>query len=256
MKPPPTMLRRSLPALLVTMCWLVAATLPAGAADMPLAKPRVLIVTGGHDFERTPFFQVFKDNPDITFRSVEHTNAHALLTPQAAVAYDVVVLYDMWQAITPEAKANFTNLLAAGKGVVATHHCLAGYQNWDDYRRIIGGRYYLQDTTVDGKVWKGSTYKHDQKLKVKVADPKHPVTRGVSDFEIEDETYGGFEVLPDSKPLLTTDHPENTSTICWWRNYGPARVVYLQLGHDHKAFENPNYRRLLANAIRWADGKD
>jgi len=229
---------------------------PAPAADLPLAKTRVLIVTGGHDFEKDPFFQVFKDNTNLTFRAVEHTNAHALLTPAAAVSYDVIVLYDMWQPITAEARSNFIAVLQAGKGLVATHHCLAGYQDWDEYRRIIGGRYYLKDTVVDGRPWKGSTYAHDQKLKVKIADPKHPVTRGVGDFEITDETYGGFEVLADSKPLLTTDHPSNTATLAWWRNYGPARVVYLQLGHDHQAFENPNYRRLLANAIRWAGGKD
>lgn len=247
-----------IPALsFLTAAFLLAAMVfPGHAADIPLAKTRVLVVTGGHGFEREPFFQVFKDNPDITFRAVEHTNAHSLLTPEAAVSYDVVVLYDMWQPITPAAKTNFLNVLRAGKGLVATHHCLAGYQNWDEYRRIIGGRYYLQDTTVEGKLWKGSTYQHDQKMSVKVAEPSHPVTRGVSDFEIEDETYGGFEVLPDSHPLLTTDHPGNTATICWWRNYGPARVTYLQLGHDHKAFENPNYRKLLANAIRWAGGRD
>jgi type 1 glutamine amidotransferase len=27
--------------------------------------------------------------------------------------------------------------------------------------------------------------------------------------------------------------------------------VYLQLGHDHWAYENPNYRELVARAIRW-----
>ena len=30
-----------------------------------------------------------------------------------------------------------------------------------------------------------------------------------------------------------------------------SRVVYLQLSHDHKAYENPNYQKLVAQAIRW-----
>lgn len=234
---------------------LAGLTTPATEA-LPPAKPRVLIVTGGHGFDEPAFFQVFKDNPGITWRHVQHTNAHAELTPEAAASYDVILLYDMWQPITAEARSNFAAVLQAGKGVVATHHCLAGYQDWPEYRRIIGGRYYLKDTMVDGDLKRASNYKHDQKLRIKVVDPRHPVTRGVEDFEIEDETYGNFEVLPDSRPLLTTDHPGNTPTVAWWRNYGPSRVVYLQFGHDRKAFENPNYRRLLANAIQWAGGSD
>jgi hypothetical protein len=43
-------------------------------------KTRVLVVTGGHDFEREPFMKVFADNPDITCKAAEHPKAHALLT--------------------------------------------------------------------------------------------------------------------------------------------------------------------------------
>jgi type 1 glutamine amidotransferase len=28
-------------------------------------------------------------------------------------------------------------------------------------------------------------------------------------------------------------------------------VVYLILGHDHFAYENPNFRELVARSIRW-----
>jgi hypothetical protein len=84
-----------------------------------------------------------------------------------------------------------------------------------------------------------------------VADPNHPVTRGLSDFTILDETYGGFEVKPGSHILLTTEEPTSTRNIAWVKEYGRSRVVYIQLGHDHHAYENPNFRKLLAQAIRW-----
>lgn len=77
----------------------------------------------------------------------------------------------------------------------------------------------------------------------------------MSAFEILDEVYGGYEVLPDSKALLTTDHPANVRTPAWWRTYGASRVVYLQLGHDRQACENPSFRRLLANTIGWVAGR-
>src|SRR5215471_15545528 len=66
------------------------------------AKIRVLVVTGGHAFETNEFFKIFKDNPEITFQAVEHPNAQALLRPEAAKQYDVLVLYDLWQPITDE----------------------------------------------------------------------------------------------------------------------------------------------------------
>lgn len=251
--------RKSSPLLVpvLLLAAVITFTVAAGPAARGRAQAttRVLVVTGGHDFEEQPFFQVFKDNPSITFRAVRHPDAHAALTPAAAADYDVIVLYDMWQPIDAQARRAFVDVLRAGRGLVALHHCLGSYQDWDEYRRIIGGRYFLKDTIVDGKTWKASTYKHDERIKISVADPGHPVTAGVGPFEILDEVYGGYEVLPDSRPLLTTDHPANTPTLGWWRTYGAARVVYLQLGHDHHAFENPNFRRLLANAVSWAAGK-
>ncbi len=234
---------------------LLLAAIPHWAAPAP-ALIRVLVVTGGHDFERDAFFQVFKDNRDITFREVAQPRAQAVLTPQAAAGYDVVVLYDSWQAIDAKARADFLDVLRAGKGLVAMHHCLGSYDEWDEFHQVIGGRFLHKDTTIDGKLWKKSTYEHGVRMHVKVADANHPVTRGVTDFDIVDETYGGVETQADSHPLLTTDQPGNMPAVCWWRRHGRARVVYLELGHDHQAYEHPSYRKLVANAIAWASGRD
>jgi uncharacterized protein len=197
---------------------------------------------------------VFKDNPDITFQTAEHPTAQALFKPEAAKSYDVVVMYDMWQKITDEAKADFLDLLKQGKGIVATHHCLANYQDWPEYAKIVGGRYNLPKKGVKNPA--DSTFKHDVDFTVKVADAKHPITRGVSDFQIHDETYGNFTVNDDVHPLLTTDEPTSSKTICWCKKYEASRIAYLELGHDKVAYANPSYRRLVAQAIAWAAGKD
>ena len=47
----------------------------APAAESSQGKIRVLVVTGGHGFEKEPFFKNFKDNPDITYQAAEHPNA-------------------------------------------------------------------------------------------------------------------------------------------------------------------------------------
>ncbi|MEK7684904.1 MAG: ThuA domain-containing protein [Verrucomicrobiota bacterium] len=235
--------------LLLTLFWLAA---PGQAAE----KTRVLVVTGGHGFETNQFFKMFQDNPDITFQAAEHPKAHAWLKTEAARQWDVLVLYDMWQPITDEAKSDFVARLKEGKGLVALHHCLASHQKWPEYAKIIGGQYHLEKWVQDGAEKPGSTYLHDVKFKVKVADPTHPVTRGLQDFDIQDETYGGFEVKPESHALLTTEEKTSSPTIAWAKTYEAARVVYVELGHDHFAFENPNYRRLVAQAIRWTAKRD
>jgi type 1 glutamine amidotransferase len=247
---------RSLPGLallLAAVALVFGSVAPGFAAD---AKIRVLLVSGGHGFDTNEFYQMFKADPDITFVAVTHPNAYAKLQPDSAKNFDVVVLYDMWQPITEEAKADWLAFLKAGKGLVSMHHSIANYQKWDEWHKVVGGRYYLEKTTVDGVEKPVSIWKHDVDFKVHVADPKHPVTRGVKDFLIHDETYGLFDMAPDSHALLTTDESTSAKNIAWARTYGPARVVYLQLGHDHVAYENPNLRHLVRQAIRWTAKKD
>lgn len=225
----------------------------SGAESAPGAagKIRVLVVTGGHDFEKEPFFKLFQDNSEISYEAVEHPNAHARLTPEASSRYDVLVLYDMWQPITEEAKHDFLRRLKKGQGLVIVHHAIASYQEWPEYRKVVGARYYLQKTTVDGVEKARSAFKHDMHFRIHVADRYHPVTRGVTDFDMHDETYKWFDVAPDSHPLLTTEEPESNKVIAWSRTYETARIIYLQSGHDHFAYENLNYQRLLRQAIRW-----
>ncbi len=222
----------------------------------PAEKLRVLVVTGGHDFEQAPFFQVFKENTEISYQAVAHPNFHPLLKADAAKAYDVMVLYDMHQEITDEAKADFVARLNEGKGLVVLHHAIASYQAWPEYNKIIGAHYYLAKTNVNGVEKARSAYQHGVHFKIKVADPNHPVTRGVNDFDILDETYNLFDVFDTCHPLLTTDEPKSNKVIAWAKTYGKARVIYLQSGHDHFAYENPSFRKLLQQAIRWAATKN
>jgi hypothetical protein len=232
----------------------------AGAAEGTAKPIRVLVVTGGHDFEHTEFLDLFRSIPGIEWKEAVQPAANDLYTKEAAAAYDVLVFYDMVQKIGDEQKANLMCLLKEdGKGLVALHHCVASYQDWPEYRQIIGGAYYLNDVVENGAVTHAkSTYDHDQHFRVNIVDGTHPVTLGIKDFDIVDETYGGFDALPDVSPLLRVDYPKSAPVVGWAHPYGKARVVYIQLGHGPTAYTNANYRQLIANAIQWVDanGKD
>ena len=239
----------------LVLAWLPLLGCAAGPAPSA-QKLRVLVVTGGHDFEHDPFFQMFKDNPDITYQAVEHPHAHALLKADAARQWDVLVLYDMHQEITDEAKADFVARLKDGKGLVVLHHAIASYQAWPEYAKIIGARYYLQKTPISGVEKPQSIYQHGVHFRVSVLDPKHPVTRGLTDYDLLDETYDLYDVAKEVHPLLGTDAPLSNKIIGWCQTYAGARVVYLQSGHDHTAYENPNYRKVVGRAIQWVARKE
>jgi type 1 glutamine amidotransferase len=134
---------------------------------------------------------------------------------------------------------------------VALHHSICAYDDWPEYFNIIGGKYFHKPTTVNGKEYAVCSYIHDVYFKVKVVDPMNPVTKGIQDFEIFDETYKGYYVEDGVTPLLTTDEPGSTPVIGWSKKYGKARVVTLQSGHDVPTFENPNFRKLLKQSIEW-----
>jgi uncharacterized protein len=242
-------MKTALRALLALSLLLALLPLTAPAAE---TKLKVLLITGGHEFEQEPFLKVFKDNPGITFTHATHsrTNASAYERDDL-LTYNVVVLYDMPAEITDTQKARFMSLFDRGIGLVVLHHALVSYQHWPDYERIIGGRY----PEAAGQANRASSavgYQHNVELPVTIVAKDHPITAGLKEFTIHDEIYWGFRVGSDVTPLLTTTHPRSGKPLAWTRTEGKSRVVYLGLGHDHLAYENPNYRQLLARAIQWA----
>ena len=226
-------------------------------AVAPAAEPvRALVIVGGHDFQTNEFHELFRTLPKVRAQVVEHPAAHAWLERDASSSYDVLVLYDMWQPISDQAKASLLARLAEGKGLVALHHSLANYQNWNEYGRILGGRYLLDKRTENGIEKPASSYLHDVKFRVEIADPDHPVTRSLPSFNIHDETYGQLDVRPDVHVLLKTQEPTSNPVIAWANQYQAARIACIQLGHDRFAYENPHYRQLLAQAIHWTAKRD
>jgi type 1 glutamine amidotransferase len=235
----------------------LAATAFVARADGPAAqgKIRVLLTYGGHGFEEKPFFAMFDAMPSIVYTKAPMPKSAELLKPGLEKDYDVIVMYDMLAKITPEQQKAFVELLNKGIGVVALHHNMGAHSEWPEFTKIIGAKFVFKPVEIDGKRYGPSGWDHGQDMKVSVADKEHPITRGLSDFQIHDEVYNKYYVAPDVKVLLTTDHPKNDPKIAWVKKYGKSRVFYLMLGHDSKAWANPNYPELVTRGIRWAAGK-
>jgi hypothetical protein len=174
---------------------------------------RVLVITGGHDYKKEQFNEMMKSlGENISYQVEEFPSAFSMFLPENRDKYDVLVFYHMWQSIR---------------------------------------KYFHKPTEVDGKTYPACSYQHDLNFAVNVADNKHPVTKGVDDFSVFDETYKGYYVEPGVKALLTTNEKTSETVIGWTKIYGSSRVVTLQSGHDVPTFENPSYRKILSQAVVW-----
>ena len=214
-------------------------------------KIRVLVISGGHGFKHQPFYDVFSSIPSITYDTLVQPQANALIASPAVNRYDVLVFYDMVDSISPAYQEAYISLLKKGVSMIFLHHALVSYQNWPEFIKIAGGQYHTHAVVVNGDSLKAS-YEHDVLIPVKVEDKKHPVTRGIADFDIVDEVYGGVEILPQVKPLLSTTHPKSMRYLAWINHYGNSDVITIQLGHGPSAYADPNYRKLIQQAIEWS----
>ena len=214
-------------------------------------KIRVLIVSGGHGYEHKPFYNVFDSIPSITYDTLVQPQANVLIASPEVKKYDVLVFYDMYELIAPAQQEAYIGLLKKGASMIFLHHALVSYQNWPEFIKIVGGQYHTSPVAVNGDTLKAN-YEHDVSIPVKVENKKHPVTRGISDFEIVDEVYGGVEILPGVKPLLATTHPKSMHYLAWINHYGNSDVIYIQLGHGPSGYYNPNFRKLVQQAIEWS----
>ncbi|HEX3718103.1 MAG TPA: ThuA domain-containing protein [Verrucomicrobiae bacterium] len=223
---------------------LTALAMPASPQPQTDGKIKVLVLTGGHAFKAEPFFKMFQDNPEITFTADKQVKAAEGYDRADLFSYNVVVLYDAPRNITDAEKARFLELFDKGIGVVVLHHAYLAYPMWPEFGRIAGGQYvYTKEQMAAGLP--SSTYKGDVDIPVTVVGRQHPVTAGLSDFVLHDELYSNVHMVGDVTPLLKT----GDELVAWTRVEKNSRVVGTILGHG--CYTDPNYRKFLAQSIRW-----
>ncbi len=247
-------MKKKLTIILLTMILLLCAACSDVAKYSAESERtvKVAVITGGHDFDRKIFFGMFDSFDGIEYTHLPQKDHSEIFEDISHFPYDVIVLYNMTQKISPKRQANFIKLLNKGTGLVAIHHSIGAFDDWQEYRKIIGGKFYLEDTVENGVAYKKLGYKHDVNIPINIKDKRHPITMGLEDFMIHDETYKNCLIESDNHILLTTDNPASDKSICWTRKYGRSKVFYIQQGHGPGIFKDENYKVLVTRAIKWS----
>ncbi len=209
----------------------------------------LLLITGGHDFDRNSFYEMLDTFQGVNYEELQHPHANAYFLTNNVKKFDVILFYDMVQKISKEEKAGIEKLVSEGIGLVFLHHSIVSYQDWDFYFHLLGGRYLEQGENK-------SNYKHDVHFNAEVLDGNHPVTKGLVDFQVYDEIYGNIMVGRDVHSLLETDHPLSMNPLAWSRIQDSSKIIYIQPGHGPEIFSLPSYRQLLHQSIDWVGKKD
>ena len=137
--------------------------------------------------------------------------------------------------LTPEQEEGLFQFVSSGKGLVGIH----GTAWW------IGGR------AVDLIGGHANWHPPGLSFTVNIEDSDHPITQGVSDFEVEDEIYMSA-YAPYLHILASTEWYERSHPMAWVKSYGEGRVFYTTLGHGPSTFERPAMQKLVGQGVRWA----
>jgi type 1 glutamine amidotransferase len=230
---------------------------PASAPGLapPSDGTKVLLVTGidypGHPWRETApaLKKLLEVDPRLKVRIVEDPS---LLASPRLKEWDVVILHFMdWEKPGPgaEARANLKQFVAGGKGLMLTHFACGAWDGneWPEFKNLAG------------RVWDPKLPAHDPlgKFRVEIADPEHPITKGMQPFDTIDELYTCLagEVPIHVVAKATSKVDKKDYPMAFVLDCGKGKVFHTVLGHDVTAYTStPGVGELMRRGCAWAAG--
>jgi uncharacterized protein len=211
---------------------------------------KVAVCVGGHPYD-VPAFQGWLGSMPGIDCYVQDLENLALDAGQVLAQYDVFMFYNMHTknlAIQENAakriNAFFERLGESSQGILVLHHALLAFPTIPCWAEICG----IQDRTL-------RSYAGGEIVRTEIANVSHPITKGLSAWEMTDELYLMNDAGAGSDILLTTNHPKSMSTLGWARQYRKARVFCYASGHDNATYTNPMFQTVMSRALQWLAGR-
>jgi type 1 glutamine amidotransferase len=223
---------------------------------------RLLMLSGGqrghHGYRRQAQLlqKVLEDTKQFEVTICEDA---AILETPALAKYDALVAMadrrDPEFRLTTEQQRALLKFVHDGKGFFSLHGFCCAERSWvPEMRELLGG-VLAHFGTPDTKVRFG-------KYPIKITDPAHPVTRGIADFEHEDELYYRLQIQGEIKPLAAAIYEGEEWPILWARPYGRGKTCVSVFGHcGYQAnakdpLEHAPFQRLVVQGIAYVSGRE
>ena len=208
-----------------------------------MAKIPTLLLTGGgvHDSKGCGdvIEGILREAGDFEVKRV-HDDL-SILKPPGLDQFDLVVIYWTRGEIAPMERDGLLSWVASGKGFVGVHSASASFKECLEYRAMLGGFFV--------------THPAPRRYQVSIADPEHPITKGIEEFFVEDEEYV-FDYDPRVTILASALWRGEKMPVVWTKPWGQGRVYYLALGHTPEACRDENFEALLVRGSLWAAGRE
>jgi type 1 glutamine amidotransferase len=233
------------------------APVPVAAVPRPIGKPgqiNVLLLSGAnnHNWQETTaaLKSLFAESPKFSVTVVENPWD---MKPADIEGYNLI--FNNWNTYGKDKrewsavmKAAFMAWVKKGGGFFVLHAGGSMFYDWEAFQSLTGGAWE-----------KGTFHPHMQAFTVSIADKTHPVTRGMTDFEIFDEPWQKIGNRNPSRRVLVSGvvSKENKGSgdpepFAFVTEAGKGRCFNLVLGHDAKALNSAGCKALILSGSEWA----
>jgi type 1 glutamine amidotransferase len=162
-------------------------------------------------------------------------------------AYNLIVQVFTMSTITREQERGLLEAVRSGVGFAGWHGGMAdAFRNSTEYQFMVGGQWVAHPGNIIP-------------YRVNITSHDHPITAGLSDFDMRSEQYY-MHTDPSNQVLATTTFSGEycdwiagtVMPVVWTRQWGQGRVSYASVGHVAKDFEVPEARELVRRGMLWA----
>ncbi|WP_436499837.1 ThuA domain-containing protein [Actinokineospora sp. HUAS TT18] len=252
MIPTPHRRRRLLPQL-AALSLFVGLLLPitAGTASAHVFKVLVFSKTAAfrHSSVDEGVAAVLKLGVDNGF-TVDTTEDATKFTDANLAQYDAVVFMSTTGDVLDNTQQGaFERYIKAGGGYAGVHAASDTEYDWAWYGGLVGA--YFKDHPAQSSA------------RIKVEDPAHPSTAGMSPVWSRFDEWYNFRTNPRDKVHVLASLDETSYSggsmgvehpISWCQNYDGGRSWYTGLGHTEASFTEPQFLQHLLGGIKTAAG--